>query len=208
MHAAGLALLLLGTASAWAHGERTSGSPFTEGCRAVFAEPACLIVLLASAGLLAQAGQAGVRTALLGALAGLCAGTLLATAGLEIDLTLALLLLALALGTLVAWARPWPVAVHAALAGAAAGGVVLMSAPAAGPLSAFSSASVVGYRLVWLAGASVMVVLLFASALGLMQVLLGRRPGVVKCMLLRVAGSWSAAAVLLVLVLEIGRRSG
>ena len=208
LRAAGLAVLLLGAASAWAHGERVSGSPFVEGCKAVIAEPACLMVLLASAGLLAQPGQARTKTALQGALSGLCAGTLLAATGLENDLTLVLLGLAFALGALVAWARPLPVATRAALAGVAAIGVMLMSAPAVGPLSALSSASVIGFRLVWLGGAAVTVALLFGNAYALIRALLGSRPGHVKRMLLRVAGSWSAAAALLVAVLEIGRRSG
>lgn len=208
LQAAGLAALLLGAAGAWAHGERASGSPFIEGCRAVFAEPACLMVLLASAGLLAQPGQPRAKTALQWALAGLCAGALLVAAAVEIDLTLLLLVLALAMGALVAWARPLPVSLQAALAAAATMGVMLMSAPAAAPLTASSTASLVGFRLFWVAGAAVTVALLFGNAYALIHALLGRSPGPVKRMLLRVAGSWSAAAALLVLVLEMGRRSG
>ena len=50
-------------------------------------------------------------------------------------------------------------------------------------------------------------VLLFGSTLRLLQLLLGRRPGPVRQMLLRVAGSWLATAALLALVLAGSQRS-
>ena len=189
------AVMLLGVVNAWAHGERPPGNPWVKGAKVVFAEPACLMVVLVLAALMAQPGQRPTNVTWWGAAAGLLAGTLAAAAGLVLDLSLPLLALCFAIGMLVAWARPLPAALHTALAVAAAVGVVLMSAPA---LTAG-----LGVRLSWLAAAGLATLLLFANAWALLRALLGRRPGHIKRMLLRVLGSWFAAAATLVLVLQL-----
>ncbi len=159
-----------------------------------------MLVLLVIVLLMAQPGQPRMKTGLLGGLLGLGAGLLAALVGLVVDTTLVLLLLALAIGALVAWARPWPAALHAALAAAVGIATVLVQVPAETPS--------LSYRFGWLAGVQLGIVLLCGNAAILLPALLGRRPGPVRRMLLRVAGSWIAAAALLVLMLELGQRSG
>lgn len=192
---ASAAAVLLGAGNAWAHGERLPGNPWVEGAKVVFAEPACLMVVLVLAALMTQPGQQPTKLAWWGAAAGLLAGTLVAAAGLVLDLTVPLLALCFGIGVLVAWARPLPAALHTALAIAVAVGVVLMSAPAV--------TAGLGFRWSWLAGATVATALLFANTFALLRALLGRRPGHIRRMLLRVLGSWFAAAATLVLVLQL-----
>lgn len=197
---AGAVVMLWGAAhAAMAHGAQPPRPAWLEGVRSLFGDPASVLVLLVMALLIAQPGQPRMKPALLGGLAGLAVGTLPAAAGLVVDPTLPLLALALAIGGLVAWARPWPPWLHAALAAAVAAGVVLVQVPAEAPSLA--------YRLAWLAGVIGAIALLFGNTLGAVLALLGRRPGPVRRMLLRVAGSWIATAALLVLVLEGVRRS-
>lgn len=191
-------ILLLGTDKAWAHGERPLGNPWVEGAKVVFAEPASLMVVLVLAALMAQPrqqpGQPSTTLASWGAAAGLLAGMVAAAAGLVLDLTLPLLALCFGIGVLVAWARPLPAVLHAVLTTAVAVGVVLMSAPAV--------AAGLGFRWSWLAGTAAATGLLFANSVALLRALLGRRPGPIRRMLLRVLGSWFAAAATLVLVLQ------
>lgn len=190
--------LLLGVGKAWAHGERPAGNPWVEGAKAVFAEPASLMVVLALAALMAQPGQQpgqpSTTLAWWGAAAGLLAGMLVAAAGLVLDLTLPLLALCFGIGVLVAWERPLPAVLHAVLTAAVAAGVVLMTAPAV--------AAGLGFRWSWLAASAAATGLLFANTVALLRALLGRRPGPIRRMLLRVVGSWFAAAAMLVLVLQ------
>lgn len=193
------ALALLPAGAAHAHGAAAAASPWIEGIKSLFADPACVLVLLVLVLLLAQPGQPPRRPALVGTGLGLAAGAAGAAAGLVVDTTLALLVLAVGIGALVAWARPWPAALHSALAAAVGTGVLLVQAPAETPDLA--------YRLAWLAGVLLAVVLLCGNLLNLVLALLGRRPGPVRRMLLRVAASWIAAAAMLVLVLELGRRN-
>lgn len=196
---AGAALLLVACSGAWAHGGAAAVSPWLAGLKSLVGDPSCVLVLLVLALLMAQPGQPRRRPAWAGLALGLAAGTAAATGGVVIDSTLALLGLALGIGALVAWARPWPAALHAVLAATVAAGVVLVQIPAETPGPAF--------RMAWLAGVLLGVALLFVNAINLVLALLGRKPGPVRRMLLRVAGSWIAAAALLVLVLELGRRN-
>ena len=174
----------------------------------MFGEPASLLVLLALALLLTQPFVApnrlssvlnnGLRAGLKGGLPGLVCGALVAASGLIVDPTLLLYTLAVATGALVAWGRPWPALLRAFIVAIGAGAVVLMLMPASSPDLAF--------RLLWLGGVLLAVVSLFGCLLGLLRALLGRKPGPVRLMLLRVLGSWSAAAALLAGVLELSRR--
>lgn len=193
------AAVLFAATGARAHGEQAPTNPWVEGSRVLFGDPSCLLALAVLALWMAQRHQPNVKATLYAGAAGLAAGTLLAAAGVVRDLTLGLLALTVVIGVLVAWARPWPAALRGTMAAAVAAGVVLMLAPA-------DTASA-GYRASWLAGVLLVTVLLFGNTLGLLQVLLGRRPGPVKQMLLRVAGSWLATAALLALALEWSRRS-
>jgi len=204
--AAGLALLAAG--SVWAHGGAAAREPWVEGAGTLAGEPASVLVLLALALLLAQAGQPvharslggpGHPRGLLGALAGLLAGSVAAAAGAVVDVTLVLYGLGVGIGALVAAARRWPGAVTAPLAALACSGAVLMLMPAETPSLAF--------RAGWVAGVLAAVVLLLGALLAALRVLLGRRPGPVRQMLVRVAGSWCAAAALLAMVLEVSRRA-
>lgn len=203
---AGLALLVAG--SARAHGGAAVRDPWIEGASTLAGEPASVLVLLALALLLAPAhqpaygwppGGPGRPWGLLGALAGLLAGSLAAAAGAVVDVTLVLYGLGVGIGALVAGARRWPGTLTAPLAALACGGVVLMLMPAETPSLAF--------RAGWIAGVLGAVILLLGALLGVLRVLLGRRPGRVRQMLVRVAGSWCAAAALLAMVLELGRRA-
>lgn len=196
---AGLALGLAAS-GALAHGSGPAPQPWVQGGAALFGDPASLMLLIALALLLAQAEPLRSRRVLQAGLAGLLLGALLALAGLAWDLTLPLLAFTLLLGVLVAWARPLPQPLQAALVLAAGGGVVLMLGPAV--------AEPLGFRLGWLLGVWAAVGLLFANGLGLLRVLLGRRRGAVGRLLLRVAGSWLAAAALLTGALELSRRMG
>lgn len=198
--AIGLASLLCATRPAWAHGERPAASAWIDGCAALFTDPPSLTAWLALALWLAQAGPPLPRPAWQGGLAGLVAGLLLAIGGLVLDLSLPLNLLTLVLGALLAWARPVPAGVQAAVAAAAAAGVLLMVAPA--------SSAGLGFRLVWLAGALLCLVLVFGNAWGLVLALLGRKPGSVRRMLLRVLGAWLATAAVLAAVLQVSRGAG
>lgn len=195
--AVGAAALLLGPAGAWAHGAAAPRTPWLEGCRALFGDPASLLVLIVMALLMAQPGQRSAqRPAAIGGLAGLSVGSALAAGGAAFDLTVALQAGAVAVGALVAWARPVPAALCAAAAAAAACSVVLTVALAAGAASS-------GYRIGWLAGVCLSAALVVGNAVVLVRALLGRQPGVVRRNLLRVVGSWSATAALLALMLEL-----
>jgi hypothetical protein len=172
--------------------------PWVDGGRVLFTDAASLLLWLVVLLLLAQAPR--WTGALIGAVAGLAVGTLLALGGVVLDLSLPLLALGLFIGVLVAWARPWPAVLPVALATVSACGLVLMLAPS--PMQAL------GYRLGWLAGLWITVLSLAALALMLLRLVLGPEPGPVKRLLLRVGGSWLATAALLVGVLELVRRGG
>lgn len=193
------AALLCGAEAAWAHGEQAATSPWVDGSTVMFGDPAALLALAVLALWMAQTQPPRQKVALYGAISGLAAGTAMAAAGVAQDLTLALLLSTLVIGALVAWAQPWPALPQPVAAATVAAGVVLMLAP--------PEAAAVGERLSWLAGVLLVTVLLFGNTLGLLRVLLGRRPGPVRQMLLRVGGSWLATAALLALALELSRRS-
>jgi hypothetical protein len=195
----GVASLLGGAEAAWAHGEHAATSPWTGGSTVLFGDPAALLALAVLVLWMAQTPPPRLKPALYSAIAGLATGTAVAAAGFAQDLSLALLAATLFIGGLVAWARPGPALLQALATGAVAAGVVLMLAPA--------ETAPVGDRLAWLAGVVLVTVLLFGYALGLLQVLLGRRPGPLRQMLLRVAGSWLATAALLAGVLELSRSS-
>lgn len=194
-----MGLVVLAANPAAAHGAAAPGQPWVEGIKALFGDPASLLVLLVLAMLMAQPGQPDRAWAWRGGLAGALSGSLVAASGRLVDPTLTLYAGALLIGVLVAWARPWPKALHAVLAGAVAGGVVLMLMPAEVPSQ--------GFRVGWIAGVLVAIVVLFANLIGLLLALLGRRPGPVKRLLLRVAGSWAGAAALLAGVLEMSQRA-
>jgi hypothetical protein len=190
---------LFAAAGAQAHGEQAPTNPWVEGSRVLFEDPVCLLALAVLALWMAQPHQPNPKAALYGGLTGLVLGALLAAAGFGRDVTLVLLASALVIGVLVAWARPWPAALRAAVAAVVAAGVMLMLAPA--------ETAPAGYRWTWLAGVLLVTVLLFGNTLALLRVLIGRRPGPVRQMLLRVAGSWLATAAVLALALEWSRRS-
>lgn len=188
------AALLCGADAAWAHGEQAPTSPWVGGSTVLFGDPAALLALAVLALWMAQTHPPRLKAALYGAIAGLAAGTAVAAAGFAQDLTLALFAATLLIGGLVAWARPWPAMLQPAAAASVSAGVVLMLAPA--------ETAAAGDRLTWLAGVLLVTALLFGNTLGLLKVLLGRRPGPVRQMLLRVAGSWLATAALLALALS------
>ncbi len=212
---AALAAWVLVTPAAQAHGERLPGSPWIEGAKSLLQDPSCLLLLLALALLLAQHDALARRRAGPVVVGSLAAGAVAAALGAGADLTLPLLAMTILAGGWVAWARgspqatpesaaaaptqgPWPDIARAALLAVGILGVMLMQAPAE-----TASAS---ERLGWIAGVVLAAALLSGNTLGLVLALLGRRPGLVRRMLLRVAGSWIATAAILVLVLEISRR--
>ncbi len=200
--ARGAALLAAGGAlvgPAWSHGGAAPVSPFGAGARALAGEPACVLALLALALLVAQQGWPRARAAVLAGAAALAAAALLAAFGIAGDFTLELLTLTLACGGLVAWARPLPSSVHAALGASVAAAAMLVSMPA--------QTADLSFRLVWLAGVVIAAIGLSGNALLLLQALVGRTRGRIKTMLVRVAGSWLATAAVLVLALEWTRRS-
>ncbi len=197
--AAGAVALLGAAEAAWAHGEQAPTSPWVDGATVLFGEPAALLALAVLVLWVAQTPAPRLKPALYGAIAGLAAGTIVAAAGHGQDMTLALLAATLVIGGLVAWAQTGPTLLQPLAAAAVAAGVVLMLAPA--------ETAAAGDRVAWLAGVLLATALLFGLALGLLQLLLGRRPGPVRQMLLRVAGSWLATAALLALVLELSQRS-
>jgi hypothetical protein len=198
------AALLVAAGSAWAHGAQAPRNPWVEGARSLVQEPACVLLLLALALLLAPLHGPALVRPLQAAAVGLLLGATAALLGAGGDFTLPLLALTLATGALVAWARPIPDAAVALLAAAALAGTVLLLAPPPDRDLAF--------RLAWLGGVLVVAAALGGNALALLQALLGRKrakpASQVERLLLRVAGSWLATAALLVLALEWRRRGG
>jgi hypothetical protein len=196
--------LLAFAAPVLARGGEPERRPGLEGLQTLLGEPASMLVLLALALLWAQAAalsdaQRGVlRWSWVAGVGGLACGSAVAATGYIADPTLLLYLLATSTGVLVAWGRRWPVGWAAAVAALAGAAVVMMLMPASTPDAAS--------RAWWLVGVLLSVLLLLFFALGLLKLGLGRRPGPVRLLLLRVLGSWIAAAALLAGVLEVSRR--
>lgn len=195
-----LAAGLFAAGGAAAHGEVSAPPPWLAGSRAFFDEPAGGMLVLGLALLLAFPEVRRLGAMAVAGVAGLILGALGSIAGWVSDPTLALLAGALALGGLTAVGRPVPSGVLALLTLAATAALVTLLAPA--PTAGL------GDRLAWLAGVFLTVALVLGNGVGALRALMGRRPGPVRRLLLRVAGSWVAAAALLVGVLEIGRRGG
>ena len=149
--------------------------------------PAASTALIVVALLLGQPGWRASRDALLAFAFALALGLALAAAGHGGHVDVALLVLAAAGGLLVALGLPWPLPLLGAIAAAAGGGIGLGAAAEAGtPQLLALAASFVAACLGVAAG---------AWLAGLAQ----QRPW--GRILVRVAGSWMAAAALLVLAL-------
>lgn len=149
--------------------------------------PAASAALIVVALLLGQPGWRASRDALLAFAFALALGLALAAAGHGGHVDVALLVLAAAGGLLVALGLPWPLPLLGAIAAAAGGGIGLGAAAEAGtPQLLALAASFVAACLGVAAG---------AWLAGLAQ----QRPW--GRILVRVAGSWMAAAALLVLAL-------
>ncbi len=191
---------LAGSGAAWAHGEAVAPSPWSAGAGALFGDPPGLMALIALALLVASPGMRRTPGLFAAAAGGWAAGVGAALLGAVPDPTVGLLAAALVLGALVALGRPLPRAVLATAAAGTAMGVASMLAPApSAPLAD---------QLAWHGGVALVLALVFGNGVGLLRAAMGRTPGPVRRLLLRVAGSWVAAAALLVLVLEIGQRRG
>ena len=149
--------------------------------------PAASTALIVVALLLGQAGWRASRDAVLAFAFALALGLALAAAGHGGHVDVALLVLAAAGGLLVALGRPWPLPLLGAMAAAAGGGIGLDAAAEAG-----------SPHLLTLAGSCVAACLGVAAGAWLAGLAQQRPWGRI---LVRVAGSWMAAAALLVLAL-------
>ena len=157
------------------------------GGLAALLEPTHLIALIVVALLLGQAGWRASRDALLAFAFALALGLALAAAGRGGHADAPLLVLAAAGGLLVSIGRPWPLPLLGAIAAAAGGGIGLGAAAEAGTP-----------QLLALAGSFVAACLGVAAGAWLAALAQQRPWGRI---LVRVAGSWMAAAALLVLAL-------
>ena len=149
--------------------------------------PAASAALIVVALLLGQAGWRASRDALLAFAFALALGLALAAADHGGHADAPLLVLAAAGGLLVAIGRPWPLPLLGAIAAAAGGGIGLGAAAEAGTP-----------QLLALAGSFVAACLGVAAGAWLAALAQQRPWGRI---LVRVAGSWMAAAALLVLAL-------
>lgn len=149
--------------------------------------PAASAALIVVALLLGQPGWRASRDALLAFAFALALGLALAATGRGGHADVALLVLAAAGGLLVALGLPWPLPLLGAIAAAAGGGIGLGAAAEAG-----------APQLLALAG-SFMAACLGVAAGAWLAGLAQQRPW--GRILVRVAGSWMAAAALLVLAL-------
>ena len=149
--------------------------------------PVASTALIVVALLLGQVGWRASRDALLAFAFALALGLALAAAGRGGHADAPLLVLAAAGGLLVAIGRPWPLPLLGAIAAAAGGGIGLGAAAEAG-----------SPHLLTLAGSCVAACLGVAAGAWLAGLAQQRPWGRI---LVRVAGSWMAAAALLVLAL-------
>ncbi len=190
-----LALLALAAAcaNASAHGSIQGIDHFSGGILHPLVEPTHLLALVALGLLLGQRGIAKVEKAFLGFAAGVVVGLLCAGAGRVVDTDLPLLAIATACGLLVALAPALPPIVYAGIATLLGAGIGIASNP-----ESFAGAAM----LAALSGAGLGAVLwlvIIAAIVGLLQ-----RPWL--RILVRVVGSWSSAAAILVLALWISGR--
>lgn len=191
------ALIFSGAAPAAAHTITPGTSGFTDGLHHPFGQAAHLMIILGAGLLLGQREIAAWRGPLYGYLAGLAAGLaggpLLIAPALEPRLTLALLLLAVLLGGLVALARPLPAAPFTALLALAGLGLGLDSAPE-GTLQQILAA-------LFGSGFAVIFALLNVMMLAYSAGSNARRPW--QMIGVRIVGSWIAAAGIMVLALQL-----
>ncbi len=191
------ALIFIGAAPAAAHTITPGTSGFTDGLHHPFGQAAHIMMILGAGLLLGQREIAAWRGPLYGCLAGLAAGLaggpLLIAPALEPRLTLALLLLAVLLGGLVALARPLPAAPFTALLALAGLGLGLDSAPE-GSLQQILAA-------LFGSGFAVIFALLNVTMLAYSAGSNARRPW--QMIGVRIVGSWIAAAGIMVLALQL-----
>lgn len=192
------ALILIGAAPAAAHTITPGTSGFTDGLHHPFGQAAHIMIILGAGLLLGQREIAAWRSPLYGCLAGLAAGLaggpLLVSPALEPRLALALLLLAVVLGGLVALARPLPAAPLAALLALAGLGLGLDSAPEGTLQQILAALFGSGFAVIF---ALLNVTMLSHYARGN----LARRPW--QMIGVRIVGSWIAAAGIMVLALQL-----
>lgn len=196
MKRAGLAAALLAASgAAWAHGSVQGVDHFSGGLLHPLVEPTHLIALVALGLLLGQRGIAKAERALAAFVVGVVLGLLCAALGRTFDTDLPLLAIATLSGALVAMSLALPTLVYALVAAVVGAGIGMASNP-----DAFTGKA----ELAALVGAGIGASLCLLCIVALVNSLV--RPWL--RILVRVVGSWTCAASVLVLALWIsGKQS-
>lgn len=191
-------ILLCAAAPATAHSITPGTTGFTDGLQHPFDLPAHIMTILGAGLLLGRQEIAAWRLPLYGFLAGLALGLangpFLITPALEPRLTIALLMLAVVLGGLVAMSRPLPALLLTALLALAGLGLGLDSAPEGTLQQTVAALFGSGFAFVF--------ALLNAAMLGQYAQTRSNSQAWQKIGV-RIVGSWIAAAGIMVLALQL-----